>query len=384
MSSSSLALFIFIDAFGYNLIRKNTFLDDILITKSPLNTILGYSCTCDPTIITGALPRDHGHFSFFVYAPDKSPFTFLKPLTLLPASIAERGRVRHYISKLVRPLLHFSGYFNLYAVPFAKLPYFDYTEKNDLYQTGGINSGIPTIFDALRDAHIPFSLSNWRNDEKTNITCLKKDISNENISFAYLYLAEMDAILHKEGTNSPHVAQKIAWYDTHIRDILRHAEKHYSDIHLYIFSDHGMTDCVPEEAYDLISDIESLKVSFGKDYAAMYDSTMARFWFLTPNARSAILSLLDASPHGHVLSKEELHSYGCDFADNTYGDIIFLMHPGKLICPSYMGRKPVKGMHGFAPEHPDSTALFCSNRTHDQLPQRLEDLYSLMYEEAFR
>ncbi len=383
MPSSSLALFIFIDALGHSLIQKHSFLDDILVTKAPVTTILGYSCTCDPTIITGKLPREHGHFSFFVYSPETSPFTFLRPLSLLPASLTENQRVRHYISRVVRPILNYTGYFNLYAVPFNKLPFFDYTEKKDLYRPGGINAGIPTIFDALRAAHIPFFLSDWRDSEHTNISKLTHEISQENISFAYLYLADIDALLHKEGTLSPRIAQKITDYDTHIRTLLHTAEKHYSDVRLYVFSDHGMTDCAPEDAYNLISDIDALDFTFGKDYAVMYDSTMARFWFFSVHARNAIISTLSDCRHGHILSDRELHSYGCDFKDNIYGDVFFLMDTGKLIFPNYMGKKMPKAMHGFAPEHPDSTAVFCSNSHITTLPRRLDELYTFMHAEAF-
>ncbi|MBI2951474.1 hypothetical protein HYY27_05230, partial [bacterium] len=58
-----LALFVFIDAFGWEILRRRPFLDDLLKVKAPLTTVLGYSSTCDPTILTGRLPREHGHFS---------------------------------------------------------------------------------------------------------------------------------------------------------------------------------------------------------------------------------------------------------------------------------------------------------------------------------
>ena len=68
-----LSLFVFIDAFGWRLLQEHSFLDDLLHTKVPVETVLGYSATCVPTILTGAWPRDHGHFAFFRYDPDASP-----------------------------------------------------------------------------------------------------------------------------------------------------------------------------------------------------------------------------------------------------------------------------------------------------------------------
>ena len=75
-SESKLSLFVFIDALGWNIYRRQSarLLADELQTAQPMNTILGYSCACDPTILTGQLPQEHGHFSFFQFAPHRSPF----------------------------------------------------------------------------------------------------------------------------------------------------------------------------------------------------------------------------------------------------------------------------------------------------------------------
>ncbi len=63
----TLTLFLFVDALGWELLQKHSFLDDALPYRRPLDTVFGYSSTCDPTILTGKAPRDHGHFSFFCY-----------------------------------------------------------------------------------------------------------------------------------------------------------------------------------------------------------------------------------------------------------------------------------------------------------------------------
>jgi hypothetical protein len=47
--------------------------------KHPLQTVLGYTSTCIPTILTGKSPQEHGHFSFFYYDPHESPFRLCRP-----------------------------------------------------------------------------------------------------------------------------------------------------------------------------------------------------------------------------------------------------------------------------------------------------------------
>lgn len=206
--TGELGLFVFIDAFGWELARKYPFLDDVLVTKQPLGTVFGYSSTCDPTILTGKLPQEHGHFSFFYHNPAESPFGICRLLRFLPRSITRRGRVRRVMSRIIKRYYGYTGYFQIYNMPFRYLPLFDYSEKRDIYEKGGINSGCPTIFDYLRDHGIPFYLSDWRAAEERNIASMQAQLQTGKIRFAYLYMAAMDAILHAHGTNSEKVAKR--------------------------------------------------------------------------------------------------------------------------------------------------------------------------------
>ena len=376
VKKKQLSLFIFIDALGWKILRSQHFLEDVLTVRAPLDTVLGYSSTCIPTILTGKLPREHGHFSFFFADQENSPFRACRMLDALPHAVTRRGRVRRMISKMVQRAYGYTGYFQIYNVPFRYLPLFDYSEKRDLYQPGGINSGAPTIFDLLRREKTPFHLSDWRLSEARNLASLAEDLSRGSITFAYLYLAAFDGLLHAEGTNSPRIAEKIAWYDQELRQIKNIAEKNYDGVRICIFSDHGMTDTL--ESCDIRPVIENAGLKFGVDYTAMYDSTMARFWFSSDGARRRVTAALASEARGHILSDDELRHYGCDFPDRRYGQLFFLMNPGMLLCPSFMGETPLAGMHGYAPEDKDSMAMFASNVEPAKRPQRLDDIFGLM------
>lgn len=379
-SGSRLTLCIFIDAFGWQLLEKHSFLDDLLTVKAPLQTVFGYSSTCDPTILTGKQPRDHGHFAFYRYAPEESPFRAASALRFLPAKFARVGRIRRWISRAMARIMGYTGYFQLYHMPFKYLHWFDYTEKRDLYQPGGINSGTPTVFDYLRQHEIKFHLSDWRRPEENNLAAAELAIDQDRPRFAYLYLAGLDGLLHEHGTESPLVANKIAWYEERIRRLIEIAERRYGQIRLFVFSDHGMSDVT--DLCDLMSRIEGLGFRFGEDYAAVYDSTMARFWFNSTTARRAIEHSLREEPRGRILTDNELRRYGCDFPDRRFGELFFLLDPGVLLCPSFMGVTPLKGMHGYDPSHRDSVAMFGSNVSVDPMPRGLGDLFSLMMRES--
>ncbi len=369
------ALYVFIDAFGWELLRSTSFLEDMLHVRQPVETIFGYSSTCDPTILTGVLPREHGHFSFYVYDPDHSPFRPLKALALLPSRLTDRGRVRRVLSRWLQRRLGYTGYFQLYAVPFRWLPLFDYTEKRDLYQPGGIIGGQPTVFDFLRQEGIPFYLSDWRLPEPQNLEAAASALRSGRPRFVYLYLAAMDAVLHADGCGAPSVMRKIAWYAEQLTALLKAASA-YDDVRITVFSDHGMTDV--RQLTDPISTLERAGFRLADDYMAMFDSTMARFWFLKPDVRSRIEQVMETCEGGAWVDDATLASWGCDFPQHRYGEAFWVCDPHVLLCPSFMGLTPLKGMHGYRPTHRDSTAMLCRNTPDGPLPRRLDSMYALM------
>ena len=96
-----LTLCVFIDALGWEIVRNRPFLQDALPTRTPIETVFGYSCTCGPTILTGKMPREHGHLAFWSYAPERSPFTDMTMLAALPKTLTSKGWVRRLLSRWV-------------------------------------------------------------------------------------------------------------------------------------------------------------------------------------------------------------------------------------------------------------------------------------------
>src|SRR4051812_20734409 len=183
-----LDLCVFVDALGWNVVSDRAILSRLCPHRQPVQSVLGYSCTCIPTILTGLKPQDHGHFAFFRYQPERSPFRALDWLDRLPTRLMRSHRVRSWLSRLVGAWLGYTGYFQLYNVPFKMLPLLDYAEKKDLYRPGGITSGAPTIFDELDRRGIPHHVSDWRASESANVEALEQAIQRRDIRLGYLYL----------------------------------------------------------------------------------------------------------------------------------------------------------------------------------------------------
>jgi len=366
-----LPLFVFIDACGWEIIRNDPFARALAPNRRRLESVFGYSSACVPSILSGAWPEQHRNWCYFVYDPKNSPFRMLRFFKWLPRSITSRRRFRRWLSKFLQGPLKFRGYFDLYNIPFEHISLFDFSEKKSPLKPGGMNRG-GNIFDFLEMRNIPYHVSNPAFTEMENLTNLIGEIRKETIDFAFVYWPELDGLLHMVGNKSAEVPAKLRIYEQRLEQLLSHANEHYEEVRLYIFSDHGMANCT--EHVDLKAKIEALPLKFGKDYVAVYDSTMARFWFpaeneslegrapSSPSPRDMITQCLSEVQQGRVVPDSELAQLRALFPDRYFGELIFLVKEGVLIVPSHMGERPITAMHGYHPEEPHSYAALLSNR----------------------
>ena len=374
-------IFVFADALGWAIASRRNFAADLLPVRNRCETLLGYSSTCDPTILTGAIPSEHGHFSFFIKAREKSPFKALAPLGVLPEIVAGHHRIRNKVSKFIARRQGYTGYFQLYSVPFSKLTYLDYSEKKDIYEPGGIAGGQPTIFEHWQRSGKPWVRSDWRQSDPVNIAHARREIEKGDVELLYLFTARLDAVMHKYGVNHPAVDAAFDEFQTNLKSLADLASRHYREVRLHLFSDHGMADV--HVCSDLLPRWNKLGLKYGRDYVAVWDSTMARFWFSDESVRRTATDWLATQKDGEILSDDRLEAYGCLFPDRKYGELFYLLPSGSLFVPSFLNQRKVTAMHGYAPEHPDSAAAWLSNV--ETLPvNALTDIFPVMKAAANR
>ena len=371
-----IAVFTLIDALGWTYIKDRPLLPDILTYRREVRTVLGFSSGAIPTLLSGKLPRESGHWNLFYYDPARSPFRWVRWFRFLPSSILNHRVVRRGIRFISQRMSRFGGYFQLYGVPVELLPYFDICEKKDIYRPGGVPS---SLFDRLEELGVRYRTYSYHqfSDEEI-VQTAQRDMNEGKYDFYFLYLSELDAYLHNACQDAEGVERQLSRYEKWLGEVYETARRADEDVVFYVLSDHGMTP--KRSGYDLVGKIHELNLAMPRDYLALYDSTMARFWFFNERAEKQITARLTELDCGHILSEKEKRDLGIDFPDHRQGKTVFLMNPGVLIEPSFFGKTAPEGMHGFHPDDPYSSAVFLSNAKPEKEIQTLVDVHQVMAE----
>ena len=292
MASRKVRLYIFIDALGWELAERYHFCADFLPCRYDVVTQLGYSAGAVPTILTGKTPPEHGHFSFFYYDPHHSPFRFLKylPSFLLPDIIFSRHRIRHHISKVLKKVLGYTGYFQLYRVPFRHLPYLNYSEKRDMFIPGGMD-GVPNLADAWQGRS--YHISDWRKPGMFNFQEAEELLKRGSFECAFIYDAALDGFLHRHIGEPEAVRAELKRYEERMRRLYETAVACYDEVEFCVLSDHGMTPLTC--SLDLRPVLG--KYRWGRDYISFVDSTMARFWWIRPELKEGLRAAVASAGH---------------------------------------------------------------------------------------
>lgn len=380
MAGDRLTLVFFVDALGWEIARELDCFRDVAPYSYRQRTVLGYSCAAQPTILTGLMPDEHGHWGMF-YRTERSDLRALRSLRFLPKTVSNHRRFRRPLLNYHRKRTGFTGYYSLYRIPFHLFGEFDLIEKRDIYAPGAFDPGVKSIFDHLADGGVPYRVWAWKNDLDEGFAELEAAIQGDReLRFTLHYTPYIDAFLHGHIGDGEAVAGAVALIEKRITRVVELARETRDDVNVIIFSDHGMAKTTAE--HDVVGVVARLDLRQGSDYHVFYDSTMARFWFESPHARDTITAALDGLDYGTILSDADLKREGVLFDNRCFGELIFLMNPTKLIVPSYMGGSAPLGMHGFSPEHKDSYAMLASSFEVDPEPTHIRDSFRVMMQAA--
>ena len=220
MSKNDVEIFLFIDALGWELAEGTGFMSEELPFRRKIEMQFGYSSTAIPTSLSGRTPAEHGHLGLFRFSPADSPFRALGRIEpfMRPRSFWNRGRVRHWLSRIIGRLYGFTGYFQLYQMPFGKLSMMDYCEKRDLFAPHGLGD-VENLRDMLGRTGLKFHISDWHLGDAENVRLAKSAIA-EGCRFLFIYNAEFDGFMHEHVGDWNAIPKKLEWYGTQITSLL--------------------------------------------------------------------------------------------------------------------------------------------------------------------
>jgi hypothetical protein len=377
---SGVNVFVLIDALGWELIRERPFLSELLGHQQSLRTLLGFSSGIIPSILTGQTPAENGMWNLVYFDPQHSPFRAMRKLGPLPGRLLDNRIGRRLLTEIGRRMLGMGGNFDV-SVPPQTLPWFHWAESRNIYAREGI-PGQRSIFDLLHEKGIGHKIYSYK-DPLTDREILEhaaRDIADGSEEFFFLYLSELDMFLHLHRADPSKVAAKLAWYEAELGRVFKAAKKRDSNARLRVFSDHGMTPVVRH--CDMAAVVDGCGFQTPRDYLAVYDSTMARFWFFSDAARKAICARLGELDYARLLTDDELRGFGVYFPDRRYGEIVALLDPGCIVAEGGFngsGWKPA-GMHGYHPDDPNSSAVFLSSDAPSRPMVSVRDVFGSMQE----
>jgi len=327
----------------------------------------------DGAYLAGLYPDECDGGAHFWRKPEDSPFGFTR---WLPSFL---GRIDGLPGKILRKLMtegiRTNNRWRYEFMPQAPYPVLrQVAPVPKLFPPGSRGKEIKDLFFLCKQQEIPFFFHGSPVHRVTVDQGVKRITSElfPPVRFAFWHIGDLDSAGHCFGPKSPELKQAIKRIDEKISEVATLLKKRFGDVHLVIIGDHGMAEV--RTHLNVEKHLQNQGIN-GKD-APLYfiDSTMVRFWFKNRYQRELVTAALLSLKGGRILTQEDLDRYHLNYAHNRFGDLIFLADPGVLFLPNYFqGSSPVKGMHGYAPEHPDQQSAFIINSPATKAPQPITD-----------
>ena len=357
----------FIDALRYDYIKKNTCPYLYRMARegfsARLEPILGYSSGITASIWTGTYPSVHGYWLY--WGRNEGVETNKIPSIFSLFNVFPKGKLRLLAKHLFWYLLIKSGSsaqaWFMPSLPDDLLPYF--AKYGSEFHPETFTSPVPTLFDILRENGVKYR---WRETRSLKASKFHPIPHAEDYPcFEVISVPNPDSVGHNFGPLSPEIDKEMSRLDSFVEQVVEKYSSIIKDLHVVLFSDHGMAEVT--KRVDIKGQIDKLPLKPRRDYIGFYDSTMARFWVFNKEAEETLVTTLQNISEGKVLTKKDLEKFGINFENNRYGDIICLMDIGVEVFPNYFVSIiprwiiPGRGMHGYDGSHESQHGIFLYN-----------------------
>lgn len=345
----------FSDAFAWDYIQRTDFMPGFWTERRPLETVLGYSSTILPCLVTGEPPQNTGVWTEY-YRHDRPQHPLARTvvrsrLLLTPVNLARLALFR-FARKAGLPAAH------KLRIP---LQFAHHFARHDMdYRTfPPVQLPVPNLGDAANERGLRFFFRYLDHgyDLDTQVRDLDRVLSTYDVAF--YYDPSIDGHGHRVGADVHRLKPDIDRVGAFCDAVWQRVGAQ-EDAHILLFSDHGMTDI--RRNFDLFAALRPWRL--GEDYLVFVDSTFARFWYGGDRVRAGIRAVLADAP-GSFLTRAEQERYGIAFDDDRYGQDILVADEAVVFHPSYISptffrtrEYPDRATHGYRPECPSAYGIF--------------------------
>ena len=371
-------LSIFSDGVRYDSLQYMPFSNSL--NSVPLETILGYSITCHPSMYTGVYPDKHKIAFHWIKSNKKhGPYSLLGAFpNIFPFSSPNiQAIASHIYAKLFlkRKARSFMGYGKILNLPMKFWNQIDINEFKYWDDNNYINENIKTIFEILRKEKIKYHVSGLYKPNLGKIDTIKI-VDQKNFEWIYYFIGESDSISHKFTQHSDEGKEFLLKLDKFI-------EKRYNEnlmlygkdgFDLVFWSDHGHIPI--QKRYNLYNIFKENEFKLNSLFNII-DYTTVRFWTKTDVQREQIVKVMDQIPEAHLVTEEQFGQLHLPKDENLYGILFYYLDGGTVFTHTIHGfGKDVKSMHGYHPDAKGNEGIFVSNRKINSKKVTLPDVFA--------
>ena len=370
-------LSIFADGVRFDSLQYMPFVKSL--NAVPLETVLGYSITCHPSMYTGVYPDKHkivfhwvkskkknGPYTFLSYFPDFFPFS-----NAYVQAIASHFYAKFFLKKKASP---FMGYGKILNLPMKFWNQIDINEFKYWDDDNYIDDDIKTIFELVRKQKYKYHISNMHKPNLGKLDAVKT-VDPENFDWVYYFVGESDHVSHEFTQHSKEGVEFLGKLDDFIETEYKKFEDLYGKdgFEFLFWSDHG--HIAVEKQIDLYDFFNKNKFNL-KNTFHLVDSTTARFWPKNESQKEEIIRLMEKIPEATLVKKEDFKNLNLANDSDLYGDLFYYLEGGVVFIYTIHGfGKETKSMHGYHPEAIGNDGLFVSNKNINAIKVSLPDVF---------
>ena len=358
-------LSIFADGVRFDSLQYMPFANSL--NSVPLETVLGYSITCHPSMYTGVYPDKHKIAFHWVKSKKKNgPYT---PLSFLPnvfpfsnsyvQAIASHFYAKIFLKRKAKP---FMGYGKILNLPMKFWNKVDINEFKYWDENNYINSEIKTIFELVRNNNFKYHISNMHKPNLGKLDSIKI-VNPDNYDWVYYFLGESDHVSHEYNQHSLEGIDFLKRLDNFVNEQYNSfVEKYGEDGFDFIFwSDHGHITI--DKRYDLYKEFKKNKANLKKIFH-LIDSTTARFWPKSEKQKADIIKVMNNISEAHLVTEKEYVKLHLAKDSDLYGNLFYYLDGGNAFINTIHGfGLKTKSMHGYHPDAKGNEGIFVSNNS---------------------